>query len=152
MLFGSAKDILDYCRICVAFLSFSVLVSKNLKNGPSERWNFFFEQVINMGYKKFKNFRLMYKKANLSHFFSFLILTFALCHIVNLYFLNQYKIFNLLISNMTYFKGKKFSPLKRAIFKNFQHKNQKIETPQIKEKCFLRQSYLSLANPKIHEA
>jgi hypothetical protein len=47
------------------FYLFLVPVSKNLKNSPSERWNFFFE-IGHMGYQKIENFMLIFKNAKLS--------------------------------------------------------------------------------------
>ena len=70
--------------------------------------------------------------------FSFLILTFwgAFCHKDKFAFLKS--VLNSRFFDTLYdlFQGKKFSPLRRADFKIYQHKNRKKkETPQNKEKC-----------------
>jgi hypothetical protein len=71
-------------------------------------------------------------------FFNFSFLGGHFVTKTNLLFRNQHKILNFFIPYMTYFKKKKFSPLRRAVIQIFQHKNQKkIETPQNKEKCLL---------------
>jgi hypothetical protein len=54
----------------------------------------------------------------------------------SLLFWNQFKILNFFDTLYDLIQAKKLSPLRRANFKIYQHKNQKnIETPQNKEKC-----------------
>jgi hypothetical protein len=87
----------------------------------------------------------------LSSIFNFLILTFRgpFCHKGKFAFLNQHKILNFLIPNMTYFKEKN-DPLEGP-FPNYSTQGPtKIKMRQ--KKPFLKQSYIYFANPKLHEA
>jgi hypothetical protein len=119
----------------------------------------FFLEIGHIGYQKIENFMLISKmqtylsdkmppkkvkikklqKMGLSKFRKqFFNFNFFGGHFVtkkSLLLWNQFKILDFLIPYMTYFKKKKFSPLRRADFKIYQHKNRKkIETPQNKEK------------------
>jgi hypothetical protein len=53
---------------------------------------------------------------------------------------------------MTHFEEKQFYTSEGQLLKFFHTRNKKkIETLQNKEKTFSKQSYISFANPKLHE-
>jgi hypothetical protein len=89
----------------------------------------------------------------LTPIFSFFIFYFLGRHfvtIVNYHFFNQRKILYFLTHYLTYCKGK--NHLSESLFQIFLHQyRKKIETPENKESAFLKQSYISLANPKLHK-
>jgi hypothetical protein len=146
----------------MVFLYFFGFCVEKFYNRPFWEVKFFFLEIGHIGYQKIESFMLISKKqtclsdkmppkkdpnkklftnfAN-SNFFCFIIVTFfggrgAFCRWGKFAFLKSAKYSRFFDTPYDLFQGKRFSPLRRAVFQIFWHKNQKkIETPKTKEKC-----------------
>jgi hypothetical protein len=151
-----SKNILEkvFFFILSRFFLIWDFVPKNVKNDPSERWNFFFPEIGHIGYKKESilcwlsdkmlpkkvKIKKQYKLGQISTFQNgFLILTFFENFVTkaNEDFLNQRKIIDFLNTQYDIFQKIFLSPLRGAVFKIFGHRTPiKEETASVKKNAF----------------